>query len=112
LIALIFSEGLARLRASARLCPGLLAVAALFGALNARAADEHVIRASWNVRIAVLINGTNSFSALDETINNSGHVALWTEEDNVTRFDRLTIKALPWCPQPRYQESNRDRRRA
>jgi hypothetical protein len=37
----------------------------------------------------------SSFRALDPTFNDSGRVALWTEDDNVTRFDRLTIKALP-----------------
>jgi hypothetical protein len=25
-----------------------------------------------------------------------GRIGLWTEEDNVTRFDHLEITALPW----------------
>jgi hypothetical protein len=31
----------------------------------------------------------------DRTFLNHGHVGLWTEEDNVARFEQLEIKSLP-----------------
>ena len=36
------------------------------------------------------------FTARDRTFLTDGRVGLWTEEDNVTRFDQLNIMALPW----------------
>jgi len=36
------------------------------------------------------------FSVWDRTFLTDGRIGLWTEEDNVTRFDQLEIKALPW----------------
>ena len=36
------------------------------------------------------------FTVWDRTFLTEGRVGLWTEEDNVTRFDQLEIKALPW----------------
>jgi hypothetical protein len=35
------------------------------------------------------------FTAQDSALPNDGRVGLWTEEDNVTRFDRLEIEAFP-----------------
>jgi hypothetical protein len=35
------------------------------------------------------------FTARDSTLPSDGQVGLWTEEDNVTRFDRLEIEAFP-----------------
>jgi len=32
----------------------------------------------------------------DHTFSDDGPYRLWTEEDNVTRFDQLEIEALPW----------------
>jgi hypothetical protein len=32
----------------------------------------------------------------DRTFLTDGRIGLWTEEDNVTRFDQLEIRALPW----------------
>jgi len=36
------------------------------------------------------------FTVWDRTFLTDGRIGLWTEEDNVTRFDQLEIKALPW----------------
>ena len=36
------------------------------------------------------------FTAQDRTFLADGRIGLWTEEDNITRFDRLEITALPW----------------
>ena len=36
------------------------------------------------------------FTVWDRTFLTDGRVGLWTEEDNVTRFDQFEIKALPW----------------
>jgi len=36
------------------------------------------------------------FTVWDRTFLTEGRVGLWTEEDNVTRFDQFKIKALPW----------------
>lgn len=35
------------------------------------------------------------FTARDSTLPSDGQIGLWTEEDNVTRFDRLEIEAFP-----------------
>ena len=35
------------------------------------------------------------FTAWDSTLPSDGQVGLWTEEDNVTRFDRLEIETFP-----------------
>ena len=35
------------------------------------------------------------FTAFERTRMKDGRVALWTQEDNVTRFDRLEIRVLP-----------------
>ncbi len=36
------------------------------------------------------------FTARDGTFLADGRIGLWTEEDNVTRFDQFEIRALPW----------------
>ena len=36
------------------------------------------------------------FTVWDRTFSTDGCIGLWTEEDNVTRFDQFKIKALPW----------------
>src|SRR5262252_1843718 len=46
-------------------------------------------------RFAVVLDGVELFIAFDRTFRTSGRIALWTEEDNVTRFGQLAIKALP-----------------
>ena len=35
------------------------------------------------------------FTARDSTLPGEGQIGLWTEEDNVTRFDRLEIETFP-----------------
>jgi hypothetical protein len=35
------------------------------------------------------------FTARDSSLLSDGQVGLWTEEDNITRFDRLEIEAFP-----------------
>lgn len=46
-------------------------------------------------RFTVSYDGNALFSVTDRTFSEAGGVALWTKADSVTRFDRLTITALP-----------------
>lgn len=46
-------------------------------------------------RFAVVLDGAELFIAFDNTFGTGGRIALWTEEDNVTRFGQFAIKALP-----------------
>jgi hypothetical protein len=46
-------------------------------------------------RFTVSYDGSALFSVTDRTFSEAGGVALWTKADSVTRFDRLTITALP-----------------
>lgn len=52
-------------------------------------------------RLTALLNGKLLFTAQDRTFRSDGQIALWTVEDNVTRFDQLVITALPWSEAPR-----------
>ena len=52
-------------------------------------------------RFTVSLDGQQLFTAWDPALEKEGRVALWTEEDNVTRFDAIRITALPWSAQPR-----------
>jgi len=47
-------------------------------------------------RFTVSIDGKLLFTAFDRTFLRDGQVALWTEEDNVTRFEEIEIAALPF----------------
>lgn len=47
-----------------------------------------------NDQIAVALDDQVMFRVRDRTFLNSGHVALWTEEDNVTRFEEISILPL------------------
>jgi hypothetical protein len=35
------------------------------------------------------------FTAFERTRMKDGHIALWVQEDNVTRFDRIDVHVLP-----------------
>ena len=66
--------------------------------------DADVTRYHWHQlglvakhdEFTVFLDGTWLFTAQDRTFLEHGRIGLWTEEDNVTRFDQLEIKALPW----------------
>ena len=66
--------------------------------------DADVILDHWQVlgvlaendRFLVYLDGRPLFTVSDRTFSKEGRIGLWTEEDNVTRFDRLEITALPW----------------
>lgn len=45
--------------------------------------------------LAVSLDQKPLFTAFDRTRRKDGRVALWTQEDNVTRFDQIEIIALP-----------------
>jgi hypothetical protein len=47
-------------------------------------------------QITVSLDDAWLFTVWDRTFLTDGRVGLWTEEDNVTRFDQFAIKALPW----------------
>lgn len=52
-------------------------------------------------RLTALLDGKLLFTAQDRTFRSNGQIALWTVEDNVTRFDQLQITALPGSEEPR-----------
>jgi hypothetical protein len=43
---------------------------------------------------------TSLFTGWDQTFLADGRIGLWTQEDNVTRFDQFEITALPWSESP------------
>jgi hypothetical protein len=43
----------------------------------------------------VSFEGKILFTAFDRTRRKDGHIALWTQEDTVTRFDRIDVRVLP-----------------
>jgi hypothetical protein len=47
-------------------------------------------------RFTVSLDNKWLFTVWDRTFLTDGRIGLWTEEDNVTRFDQLEIRALPW----------------
>jgi hypothetical protein len=46
-------------------------------------------------RFTVSYDGAVLFEVTDDTFKDSGGVALWTKADSVTRFDQVTVTALP-----------------
>ena len=52
-------------------------------------------------RLRTFLDSKLLFAAQDRTFRRDGQIALWTVEDNVTRFDQLEITALPWSEAPR-----------
>jgi hypothetical protein len=66
--------------------------------------DADVTRYHWHTlglvakhdEFTVFLDNTWVFTAQDRTFLADGRIGLWTEEDNVTRFDRLEITPLPW----------------
>jgi hypothetical protein len=54
--------------------------------LRVRVNDDH---------FTVTLDGTKLITAYDRSRRNDGRIALWTQEDNVTRFDRIEIRPLP-----------------
>ncbi|MEH2502010.1 hypothetical protein V1290_000821 [Bradyrhizobium sp. AZCC 1578] len=58
--------------------------------------EWHVLtlRAEGN-RFTVSYDGAVLFEVKDSTFKDAGGVALWTKADSVTRFDQVTITALP-----------------
>jgi hypothetical protein len=66
--------------------------------------DADVVLKHWQMlslvaegdRFAVSLDNRPLFTVSDRTFMADGRIGLWTEEDNVTRFDRLEIMALPW----------------
>jgi hypothetical protein len=70
-------------------------------------ADADIFRDHWqtlallieNDRFTVSLDNKPIFTAWDRTFSSDGRVALWTGEDNVTRFDQIEITPLPWSEQ-------------
>jgi hypothetical protein len=66
--------------------------------------DADVTRYHWHKlglvakhdEFTVFLDDAWLFTAQDYTFLADGRIGLWTEEDNVTRFDRLEITPLPW----------------
>jgi 3-keto-disaccharide hydrolase len=66
-------------------------------------AEAEIARERWH-ELRVLVNddhftvtvdGQKLITTYDRSRRKDGRVALWTQEDNVTRFDRITVQALP-----------------
>jgi hypothetical protein len=65
--------------------------------------DADVLRDRWHLldlqaiddEFTVSLDRNWLFTARDSTLPDEGQIGLWTEEDNVTRFDRLEIETLP-----------------
>jgi hypothetical protein len=66
--------------------------------------DADVVRERWHSlgirvegeRFIAFLDGRLVFEAFDRALLREGNVALWTEEDNVTRFEEIEISALPF----------------
>jgi hypothetical protein len=66
--------------------------------------DADVTRYHWHTlglvakhdEFTVFLDDAWLFTAQDSTFMADGRIGLWTEEDNVTRFDHLEITPLPW----------------
>jgi hypothetical protein len=66
--------------------------------------DADVTRYLWHTlglvakhdEFTVFLDDAWLFAAQDSTFMADGRIGLWTEEDNVTRFDHLEITPLPW----------------
>ena len=65
--------------------------------------DANVVLNSWHKlgviaaddQFTISFDNGSLFTVFDRTFLNHGHVGLWTEEDNVARFEQLEIKSLP-----------------
>ena len=56
----------------------------------------HSLRVTVNDdHFAVSLDSRVLFTTFERTRMKDGHVALWTQEDNVTRFDQIEIRPLP-----------------
>ena len=61
--------------------------------------DANIARGRWYTlgltvnddHFAVSLDGKLLFTAFDRSRGKDGHIALWTQEDNVTRFDQIEI---------------------
>jgi len=65
--------------------------------------EAHVVPDRWHT-LGVTLNDDHFkvsldekvlFTAFERTRMKDGHIALWTQEDNVTRFDRIDVRVLP-----------------
>jgi hypothetical protein len=69
-------------------------------------ADVEVMQNRWHLlgvateddRFTISVDGQPTFTAWDRTFRGDGHVALWAEEDNVTRFQEIEITPIPNQP--------------
>jgi glycosyl hydrolase family 59 (putative galactocerebrosidase) len=65
-------------------------------------AEADVMRDRWHTlgvtlnddHFKVSFDGKVLFTAFERTRRKDGHVALWTQEDNITRFDRIDVRVL------------------
>lgn len=49
-----------------------------------------------NDHFSVSLDGRPLFEAWDHSYGGDGHIALWTEEDNITRFDNIAITPIAY----------------
>jgi hypothetical protein len=69
--------------------------------------DADIARGRWYTlglivnddHFAVSLDGKLMFTAFDRSRGKGGHIALWTQEDNVTRFDQIEVCPLPAADQ-------------
>jgi len=70
--------------------------------------DADVVLGHWQTlklvangdQFEVSLDNTSLFTVWDQTFQTDGRVGLWTQEDNLTRFDQFAITALPWSEGP------------
>lgn len=66
--------------------------------------DADVVRDHWQTlrvavegdEVSVSLDGRLLFKAWDHALAKEGHVALWTGEDTVARFDHVEVTPHPW----------------
>lgn len=65
--------------------------------------DADIARARWHTlslivnddHFTVSLDGHALFTTFDRSRGKDGHIALWTEEDNVTRFGQIEVRSPP-----------------
>jgi len=67
--------------------------------VNIETGRWHALKVIFNdEHVAVALDHKVLFTTYDRTRRKDGRIALWTREDNVTRFDQIEIRPLPNTP--------------
>jgi hypothetical protein len=67
--------------------------------VNIESGRWHALKVIFNdEHVAVALDQKVLFTTYDRTRRKDGRIALWTREDNVTRFDQIEVRPLPNTP--------------